>query len=100
MFLAALARHLRTSLFLTFVFGLAACGGGGGGGGMTPPVASSPAARMSPSPVARVTPSVQPMSVISSGPNNQLAVTGTIVALLSSGFQLEGGNGIGYFDVY
>ncbi len=39
------------------------------------------------------------MSVISSGPNNQLAVNGTIVAVASWGFQLAAGSTLGYFDV-
>ncbi len=91
MLLAAFTRRIRLVVPL-LVFTLAACGGGGGGGGVTPSVPTTPAATS--------TPGVQPMSVISAGPNNQLAVTGTIVAMLSNGFQLEGGNGLGYFNVY
>ena len=41
------------------------------------------------------------MAVISSGANNALVVTGTVVALKSSAeFQIQGGSGLGYFNVY
>lgn len=41
------------------------------------------------------------MSVVAFGPSNQLAITGTIVNVFidGSGFQLEAGNGVGYFNV-
>ena len=54
-------------------------------------------------PVPTATPSsatVAPMSVVSFGPSNQLVITGTVVALLSNGFQMEAGSGVGYYNVY
>lgn len=41
-----------------------------------------------------------PMSIVSTGPNDALTVTGTIVGKGSDHFQLEGGSGLGYFNVY
>lgn len=40
------------------------------------------------------------MQVVSRGPNDQLTIIGPIVALISGGVQIEGGQGVGYFDVY
>lgn len=40
------------------------------------------------------------MDVISFGPNNALTITGTIVRFMSNGIQIQGGRGVGYFDVY
>ncbi|HZZ65760.1 MAG TPA: hypothetical protein VFE17_09700, partial [Candidatus Baltobacteraceae bacterium] len=70
---------------------LAACGGGGGSTSSILPGAA---------PTPSSTPGIQPMSVLAVGPNDELAVTGTIVALLKNGFQMEAGKGIGYFNIY
>jgi hypothetical protein len=87
---------IRTSSKLAavaaFCVALAACSGGGNSGSLP----STP-----PQPTATATASgTVPLSVISSGPGNQLAVTGTIIAKIPSGIQLEGGDHVGYFNVY
>src|SRR5579864_5398095 len=92
-----LSNPLRVLAIVTCTTLLSACGGGGasgGGGGLTPSIPTNPVV------TATATPSnIQPMTVISSGPDNQLAVSGTIVELRSDGFQLEAGQGVGYFNV-
>jgi hypothetical protein len=83
--LADLKRRLRTALIPLCLSVLAACGGGGGGGGVMPS-AATPA-----------TPA--PFAIISQG-NGNIELTGTIAGMISGGFTIQGGTGVGYLHVY
>ena len=84
---STLTRRLPATLFFIFVSVLTACGGGGS----LP--ATSGASQVNP------TPSPQPMQIISQN-GNSLTVTGTIVAWISGGFQIQGGKGVGFLHIY
>ncbi|HET7814472.1 MAG TPA: hypothetical protein VFL13_08870 [Candidatus Baltobacteraceae bacterium] len=80
-------RALRVAAIL-FVTGLTACGGGGqsNSAAFLPAQQTSGATDGSTSVLA------------SSGP--ALTVSGNVVAMISGGFQVQGGTGLGYFDIY
>lgn len=77
-------RRLRTALVPLCLIVLAACGGGGAGG--TIPSGGKPA-----------TPA--PFAIVSQG-NGSIELTGTIAGMISGGFTLQGGSGVGYLHVY
>jgi hypothetical protein len=70
---------------------LAACGGGGqqGATSMLPTTSQS---------TNTPAPSVAPMSIVSVS-GSTLTVTGQIVALRTDGFQIQGGQGLGYYNI-
>lgn len=79
---SALSVRLRATLGLLFVFGLTACGGGGGGSLPATPHAGS-----------------TPAGVISIN-GTSIELTGTVTAFITGGFQLQGGQGVGYLHIY
>lgn len=71
----------------------AACGGGQSGPANSLPSLSTV--------TASPTPGVSAMTIVSTGANSALAVTGTVVAIKSATeFQIQGGQGLGYFNIY
>lgn len=70
---------------------LAACGGGGQSS-----AAFLPAQQSSGTPA----PTSTANGLVSSAENNQLVVSGTITSLMSNGFELQGGTGFGYYNIY
>ena len=66
---------------------LAACGAGGQSGTSAIPAVDTTQQQLS------------TMSIVSRGPNNSITLTGSVVALLSNGFQIQGGPGVGYLHV-
>lgn len=80
----------RCAAVAVFSATFAACGGGQSALNATPTLGISTPA-----------PAVKPFAVVSTGANDALVITGTVVALKSSTeFQIQGGAGVGYFNVY
>ena len=88
---STLTRRLPTTLFFLFVSVLTACGGGGAGGGALPATSGASQAHPTSSPM--------PMQIISQN-GTSVTVIGTIVAMISGGFQIQGGKGVGYLHIY
>lgn len=83
MYLCSNRRPLATLAFV-FVSLLTACSGGAGNaGGALPTVRSSAA----------------PASIISNS-NGVIDLTGTVTAMITGGFQVQGGSGVGYLHIY
>lgn len=80
---AAFSRRLRTTLPFLFVIALTACGGGGG---------ALPSTSAKAGPI--------PLTVVSQSGSN-ITLTGNVVAIKSSTeFQIQGGSGVGYLNIY
>src|SRR5579885_313920 len=77
------APHARLFFALSCAGVLAACGGGGGGA--------------VPAPTGNTTP--KPVQIISQNGQN-ITITGSIVGMITGGFSIQGGPGIGYLHVY
>lgn len=75
------ARRFVLPLLLVCTAALAACGGGGG----SLPSTSAP--------------SPKPAQIISQN-GDSITLTGTVVAMISGGFQVQGGPGVGYLHIY
>lgn len=81
---AALFRRLRTALPFLFVISLTACGGGGGG---LPPAHNGTSSQI-------------PLTIVSESGNN-ITLTGTVDYVQSATeFQIQGGQGVGYLNIY
>lgn len=83
-------RCLRLAAIAVFSATLAACGGGQSGAPALLPATTQT--------TATPQPGVAPMSIIAVS-TNTLTVTGTIVELKSGGFLIQGGKGLGYYNV-
>ncbi|HEV3152885.1 MAG TPA: hypothetical protein VGZ02_03665 [Candidatus Baltobacteraceae bacterium] len=81
--------HVRLTLqaaALFLVSTLTACGGGGGGAAGTLPSANS-------------TPPAQPTQIVSQS-NGTITLTGTVQQMISGGFRIQAGQGVGYLHIY
>src|SRR5581483_11738972 len=70
------------ALFL--VSTLTACGGGGASGTL---------------PSANSTPPAQPTQIVSQG-NGTITLTGTVQQMITGGFRIQAGQGVGYLHIY
>lgn len=80
-------RRFQAMLSLLLTALLAGCGGGGGGG----------SSALSALPAVQATP--MPLTIVSNS-GGVLDLTATVVAMISGGFQVQGGKGVGYLHIY
>ena len=89
MFTGTSGMRVRMSLALLLAFGVSACGGGGGG---TSPLPAAPASGNNGQ-------TTSPFTLVSQN-GTSIELTGTITGMISGGFTVEGGKGVGYLHIY